>query len=437
MIRISILVTLGGRRRRKDLELFSPSCQPQRLQSPKLFSLPTPTQHQCSLGLAAGFRGKIDFPLLHLSPHSTLPLHSPFRSRIMAQYCPHPDIFNRLSPLCSRQCQAGGLELRGSPARGICSGGSSAPEQDAPELLREQRCSDAAVTLPSPAPPRGRCSPYCSQPADNSRGTAQHGRVSLLAGVSALHPAPSTTPPPAKPPVRPPRRRRAQRGDPAGAGTRTATTPRPHLPLRRLPQRGAAGARSPPQRSAGLGAPEPAVPAWPGLPAAACALLRPRRGREREREGRKHHPPAFLLLPAPRRRVYPPALCGAALPATRATGTGRCRLPCPGLGPPPQAMPRSPSPNRGLTVSRQVPPSFPRRKMSRARLAASNVYLLKEAAPRGAGALQGGRQHPKGCAAPQFLPTCPLAARPGRIPGLPAGQGSLACDLKLRRFISQ
>lgn len=176
----------------------------------------------------------------------------------------------------------------GSPQRGV-------PARAA-ALLRSKTLRTCCGSRDAPTPrspsraplPRGAAAPsivHRLQTIARGRRSTQesHSRRGVRAAPRALHP-----PTPAQRPPRSAKRRPRGSGD----ANRRHAPPRPYSPLRRLPQRGAARARSAPRRSAGLGAPEPAVLAWPGLPAAACALLRPRRGRERGREGSTIPPPS-------------------------------------------------------------------------------------------------------------------------------------------------
>lgn len=124
------------------------------------------------------------------------------------------------------------------------SGCRSAPDQRAPELLRHQGCSPS-TTRPLPF------SPAAHRPTDNSRGCSPspHAHLHARRGIPTQ-----------------------QSGDPRGALTAAPAAPDGGGP-----------------EPAPLRGPEPAVP---GLPAAACALLRPRRGRERGREGSSIPPPS-------------------------------------------------------------------------------------------------------------------------------------------------
>lgn len=104
--------------------------------------------------------------------------------------------------------------------------------------------------------------PTAHRPTDNSRGCSPspHAHLHARRGIPTQ-----------------------QNGDPRGALTAAPAAPD-------------GGGRGGPE-PAPLRGPEPAVP---GLPAAACAILRPRRGRERGREGSSIPPPSSSSSSSPR-----------------------------------------------------------------------------------------------------------------------------------------
>lgn len=104
--------------------------------------------------------------------------------------------------------------------------------------------------------------PTAHRPTDNSRGCSPspHAHLHARRGIPTQ-----------------------QNGDPRGALTAAPAAP----------DGGEGGGPEP----APLRGPEPAVP---GLPAAACAILRPRRGRERGREGSSIPPPSSSSSSSPR-----------------------------------------------------------------------------------------------------------------------------------------
>lgn len=169
----------GGRR--KDLEPFFPSLPP------------PPTQHQCLLGLAAGFRRKLDLTLVYSSPCSALSLHSPFGcSIILIQTFSITAAYTYLhSPAGSTRqagCSPGSPQSRGTPARlgrPLCSGGARSGVAAEAEMLRLSRtlipggCQQGRAAAPR----------IVHWPFDNNRRAAQRPGAPSPSGWSSLPPA--------------------------------------------------------------------------------------------------------------------------------------------------------------------------------------------------------------------------------------------------------